>query len=233
MDLAREFLIENPNLRLEEFTKRYRERYGQAPVRGGKLRAWLLSIRGVRVDDKDRITVEPDFPCAVEKPHLDPIDIGKHIERCLKWKPFHIAKFKRALAKTSINEAMILFWETFDPFRWSIWLCEYKDSQELDLTTESVNKIYGAATRLESFRKRVFASLCLFEGDDHSTISGIWIWKSHELLLNGEVWEDQSGCYTWEKLDPDNSNTRALVHQYFCLEGDFEGKTLLSGMIFQ
>lgn len=37
--------------------------------------------------------------------------------------------------------------------------------------------------RLDKMRKQTFASVCLFGGDNDSTISGIWVWRGQGLAF--------------------------------------------------
>lgn len=41
----------------------------------------------------------------------------------------------------------------------------------------------GMFQRLEKLKKNAFASVCLFGTDNNSTISGIWVWRGHELAF--------------------------------------------------
>lgn len=44
-------------------------------------------------------------------------------------------------------------------------------------------KVLGMFQRLEKLKKNAFASVCLFGTDNNSTISGIWVWRGHELVF--------------------------------------------------
>lgn len=37
--------------------------------------------------------------------------------------------------------------------------------------------------RLDKMRKQAFASVCLFGTEGDSTISGVWIWRGHDLAF--------------------------------------------------
>ena len=37
--------------------------------------------------------------------------------------------------------------------------------------------------RLDKLRKNAFSSVCLFGENNNSTISGIWVWKGHDLVF--------------------------------------------------
>ena len=47
----------------------------------------------------------------------------------------------------------------------------------------SCNLISGMYQRLDKMRKAAFASACLFGTDNDSSISGIWVWRGHELAF--------------------------------------------------
>lgn len=119
--------------------------------------------------------------------------------------------------------------------------------------------------RLDKMRKFAFASVCLFGTDNDSTISGVWVWKGHDLAFEQSpdwqvgsgytsVQSDDRGCtsdsiyiniyvfvhqidyesYTWQKLDPLEPATKALVNQYFSWSGtDKQGRKFNQGKIFK
>ena len=43
--------------------------------------------------------------------------------------------------------------------------------------------LLGMFQRLEKMRKNAFASVCLFGADNDSTISGVWVWRGHNLAF--------------------------------------------------
>jgi len=113
-------------------------------------------------------------------------------------------EFKRIYSnEDTVTKALPYFWDHFDPQANSIWLCEYKFASELTLGFMSCNLISGRSSRmrfftgmillknpdigmfqrLEKLRKSAFASMCLFGTDNNSTISGVWVWRGHELAF--------------------------------------------------
>lgn len=42
----------------------------------------------------------------------------------------------------------------------------------------------GMFQRLDTMRKGAFGSVILFGEDNNSTISGVWVWRGHELAFN-------------------------------------------------
>lgn len=41
--------------------------------------------------------------------------------------------------------------------------------------------------RLDKMRKQAFASVCLFGTEGDSTISGVWIWRGHDLAFEVNI----------------------------------------------
>uniref|UniRef100_A0A914HK53 Elongation factor 1-gamma n=1 Tax=Globodera rostochiensis TaxID=31243 RepID=A0A914HK53_GLORO len=132
------------------------------------------------------------------------------------------------------TKAIPYFWENFDPFHYSIWFSEYKYPNELKLTYMSCNLIGGMFQRLEKLKKNAFASVCLFGTDNNSTISGVWIWRGHQLAFDlSQDWQVDYESYDWKKLDPNDENSKKMVNEYLMWEGDFGGKKFNQGKIFK
>ena len=75
--------------------------------------------------------------------------------------------------------------------------------------------------RLEKLRKNAFASMCLFGENNNSTISGIWVWKGHDLAFDlCDDWKIDYASYEWKKLDPESEETKTMVNQYLSWEGE-------------
>ena len=59
----------------------------------------------------------------------------------------------------------------------------------------------GMYQRLEKLRKNAFASMALFGENNNSTISGIWVWKGHDLAFElSPDWQIDYNSYEWKKL---------------------------------
>lgn len=43
--------------------------------------------------------------------------------------------------------------------------------------------VVGMFQRLDKMRKNAFGSVILFGADNASTISGVWIWRGHQLAF--------------------------------------------------
>ena len=148
---------------------------------------------------------------------------------------FVMDAFKRVYSnEDTATKAIPYFWENFDAENYSIWFAEYKYPEELTLTFMSCNLIGGMFQRLEKLKKNAFASVCLFGTDNNSSISGIWVWRGHELAFTlSPDWQVDYESYDWKKLDPADPETKKLVNEYLMWEGEFGGKKFNQGKIFK
>lgn len=148
---------------------------------------------------------------------------------------FDMDDFKRFYSNNDEDKSVPYFWEKFDKEAYSIWYGEYKYPDELTMVFMSCNLIGGMFQRLEKLRKHAFASMCLFGENNNSTISGIWIWRGHELAFEqSDDWQIDYGSYDWKKLDSDSDETKKLVEQYLKWEGcDKGGRKFNQGKIFK
>lgn len=151
--------------------------------------------------------------------------------------PFVLDEFKRKFSnEDTLGVALPHFWQHFDPAGWSLWLAEYRFPQELTQVFMSCNLITGMFQRLDKLRKNAFASVILFGTDHDSSISGIWLFRGHELAFTLHPdWQVDYESYSWRRLDPGSAECRALVQEYFSWEGDFKhvGKPFNQGKIFK
>lgn len=148
---------------------------------------------------------------------------------------FDMDDFKRFYSNNDEVESIPYFWQKFDKEHYSIWRCDYKYSDELTMVFMSCNLIGGMFQRLDKLRKNAFASCCLFGENNNSTISGIWVWRGHDLVFElSDDWKIDYSSYDWQKLNPDDAETKALLEQYFKWEGtDKEGRKFNQGKIFK
>ncbi|GFU18707.1 elongation factor 1-gamma [Nephila pilipes] len=147
---------------------------------------------------------------------------------------FIMDEFKRVYSNEDESVSIKYFWDKFDAENYSIWFCEYLYPQELTLTFMSCNLIGGMFQRLDKMRKNAFGSVCLFGEDNNSTISGIWIWRGHELAFTlSEDWQIDYESYNWKKLDPSLPETKKVVTEYLSWSGNFGGKKFNQGKIFK
>ncbi|XP_073980890.1 elongation factor 1-gamma [Rhodnius prolixus] len=148
---------------------------------------------------------------------------------------FNMDDFKRAYSNQDTDKSIPYFWEKFDKDNYSIWLGEYKYNDELKKVFMSCNLITGMFQRLDKMRKHAFASVCLFGKDDDSTISGIWIWRGHNLAfeLSPDLQVDYES-YTWSKLNSDDASHKKMINEYLdwtCK--DKAGRSFTQGKIFK
>lgn len=89
--------------------------------------------------------------------------------------------------------------------------------------------------RLEKLRKNAFASMCLFGDNNNSTISGIWVWRGHDLAFElSDDWKIDYTSYDWKKLDPESEETKTMVNSYLKWVGeDKDGRKFNQGKIFK
>merc|ERR1739838_285030 len=138
---------------------------------------------------------------------------------------FDMEEWKRFYSNNDEPESVAWFWEHFDHENYSIWRGDYKYNDELTMVFMSCNLIGGMFQRLDKLNKNAFSSVCLFGENNNSTISGIWVWKGHDLVFElSDDWKIDYASYDWTKLDSDSDETIKLVEQYFKWEGtDKEG----------
>lgn len=148
---------------------------------------------------------------------------------------FDMDDFKRNYSNNDVDVSIPYFWQKFDPEHYSIWYCEYKYNDELAKTFMSSNLIGGMYQRIEKMRKAAFASVCVWGGDNDSTISGVWVWRGQDLAFTlSPDWQIDYESYSWKKLDPKDAETKAIVEQYFSWVGtDKDGRKFTDGKIFK
>jgi len=172
-------------------------------------------------DDDDM----PEVPKEKPKDPFEAFDKGS----------WNMDDFKRSYSNEDENVSIPYFWEKFDKEHYSIWYGEYMYPEDLTQVFMSCNLIGGMFQRLDKMRKCAFGSMCLFGENNNSTISGIFVWRSHELAFKlSPDWQVDYESYKWEKLDPDSDNTKKLVDQYFRWSGtDKDGRKFNQGKIFK
>ncbi|KAF7487578.1 Elongation factor 1-gamma [Sarcoptes scabiei] len=147
---------------------------------------------------------------------------------------FDMDDFKRFYSNNPEEKSIPYFWTKFDKDNYSIWFCEYKYPEELTQVFMSCNLISGMFQRLDRMRKNAFSSMLLFGEDNNSTISGVWVWRGHELAFPlSDDWTVDYESYDWKKLNPDEESTKKLVEEYFSWSGQFGGKKFNQGKIFK
>merc|ERR1711981_905231 len=148
---------------------------------------------------------------------------------------FDLEEWKRFYSNNDEPESVAWFWEHFDHENYSIWRGDYKYNDELTMVFMSCNLIGGMFQRLDKLNKNAFASVCLFGQNNDSTISGIWVFKGHELGFElDDNWKVDYSSYSWKKLDSKSEDCKKLVDQYWKWEGaDENGRAFNQGKIFK
>merc|ERR1711983_219897 len=176
------------------------------------------------VKKKEEVEEEP---LAVAPKKTDPLD-------ALPKGTFDLEDWKRFYSNNDEDKSCEYFWSKFDPSCYSIWRGDYRYNKELSQIFMSCNLMGGMFQRLEKLKKNAFASAMLFGENNNSTISGIWVWKGHELAFElSEDWKIDYSSYEWKKLDADAPETKEMVNQYLCWVGkDAQGRAFNQGKIF-
>jgi len=148
---------------------------------------------------------------------------------------FNMDAFKRCYSnEDTATKAIPHFWENFDPENYSVWYCEYKYPEDLTQVFMSCNLISGMFQRLEKLKKHAFASVILFGENNKSTISGMWVWRGHQLAFElCPDWQVDYESYSWKKLDAKSEADKKAINEYLLWEGDFNGQKLNQGKIFK
>ncbi|XP_046382644.1 elongation factor 1-gamma [Ischnura elegans] len=171
---------------------------------------------------------ETERALAEEPKSKDPMD-------ALPRGTFDLDDFKRFYSNEEEAKSIPYFWEKFDKENWSIWFCDYKYPEELAKIFMSCNLIAGFYQRLGKLAKNAFASMCVFGQDNDNSISGIWVWRGHDLAFKlSPDWMVDYDSYHWKKLDANSEETKKMVEQYFSWTGnDKSGKKFNQGKIFK
>merc|ERR1712012_1391872 len=172
-----------------------------------------------------------------EKPAEDEPKIEKKADPFEKMPKgtFDLEEWKRFYSNNDEPESVAWFWEHFDHENYSIWRGDYKYNDELTMVFMSCNLIGGMFQRLDKLNKNAFASVCLFGEDNNSSISGLWVFKGHELAFElDDNWSVDYSGYTWRKLESKSDEAKKLVDQYWKWEGtDEKGRKFNQGKIFK
>lgn len=149
---------------------------------------------------------------------------------------FDFDDYKRRFSNNPPSDYLPYFWEKFDAENCSIWLCEYKFSDELGLVFMSSNLVRGALQRLDKARKQSLGSMVVFGEDNANTIVGLWIWRGQDLMFKlTEDWQVDYESYDWKKLDPKSEETKKLVEDFLVQDDGlvYKGKKLADAKIFK
>lgn len=148
---------------------------------------------------------------------------------------FNMDEFKREYSnKDTKTVAIPYFWQHLDKECYSLWYCEYKYPEELNMVFMTSNLIGGMFQRIEKLRKNAFASMAVWGENKNNTIAGVWLWKGQELAFPlCSDWTTDYESYSWRKLNPEDEKDKALVNQFWLWEGEVNGKKFADGKIFK
>eukprot|EP01130_Rhizamoeba_saxonica_P002424 TRINITY_DN12228_c0_g1_i1.p1 TRINITY_DN12228_c0_g1~~TRINITY_DN12228_c0_g1_i1.p1 ORF type:complete len:395 (-),score=111.56 TRINITY_DN12228_c0_g1_i1:45-1229(-) len=162
---------------------------------------------------------------AAKKPQPKRPDLG--YMRKLPNGAFDLEEWKRKYANAAdTREICPWFWENFDPTTYTLFVFNYNFPEDCTVGFKTSNLFSGYTQRLDgikSVRNYCFASMNILKNsDDLYQIQGVWIWKGDKVP--DEVREvDDTNYYTWSTPDTTDPSVRALVDDYFCWEGNFNG----------
>merc|ERR1712168_1144598 len=178
-------------------------------------------------EEQPKKEATPEAPAPAPKPK-DPLD-------ALPAGDFNMDDFKRFYSNNDEDKSVPYFWEKFDKENYSIWFGEYSFKEDLTKIFMTCNLVGGMFQRLEKLRKNAFASVCVFGKDNDNTISGVWVWRGHDLAFTlCEDWQIDYESYSWKKMDPATDETKKMVDNYFKWVGeDSEGRAFNQGKIFK
>lgn len=149
---------------------------------------------------------------------------------------FDFDDYKRMFSNNPPEKYLPYFWEKFDSENCSMWLCDYKYNEDLNLVFMSSNLVRGALQRLDKARKQSFGSMVVFGEDKSNIIAGLWVWRGQDLMFKlTEDWQVDYESFDWKKLDPKSDETKKLVELFFKQdEGTvYKGKKLADAKIFK
>lgn len=150
---------------------------------------------------------------------------------------FNMDEFKRTYSNEDTEKvALPYFWKHFEENKecYSLWSCEYKYSDELSKVFMTSNLIGGMFQRIEKLRKNAFSNMGVYGDDKKNTIAGVWFWKGQELVFPlCPDWTTDYESYEWKKLDPSSEETKKLVHDSWCWEGECKGMKFNQGKTFK
>ena len=115
------------------------------------------------------------------------------------------------------------FWEKLDKEGWSLWFCDYKYNDELDVMFKTLNLLGGYIQRSDACRKYAFGSLLIFGEEPKLSISGCWLFRGQEVpQVVKDV--DDTEHYNWTRVNVDSEDDKKKVNEFWLWQGDFGGK---------
>ncbi|KAM3187898.1 hypothetical protein ACTXT7_001395 [Hymenolepis weldensis] len=158
----------------------------------------------------------------------------KDILNALPASSFVFDDFKRVYSNEPVEKAMEYLEKHYDPKCDSIWTCEYKYADELNLTFMTTNLVRGMMQRLDAMRKYAFGIMNVVGVDKNNTIEGLWIWRGTGLIfeLSDDLNTDYDS-YTWKKIELESPEAKTLISDYFARADTCQGKTVADCLVYK
>jgi len=147
--------------------------------------------------------------------------------------------WKRFFSNNPEQEALDHFWTLITPEvkeNYSLWVGEYKYSDELTMDFMAANLVGGMFQRIEKLRKHAFASCVVGGATRDLNITGLWFWRGQSLAFErSQDWMIDYEVYAWKKLDWDAAETKKLVSAYWKWDEaeKYGGKAFNEGKIYK
>jgi len=203
-----------------------------APAAGGKK-------EGGKKEKKEKAAAAP----APEEDYDEPAPVKKeeHPYKIMDKEapsPFSMDAWKKTYSNTKdLNEAMKIFWETFDANGWSLWKQDYNYNAENKMIFMTCNAVGGFQQRSDEIRRWAFGVMDVVGTEDTVLeITGVWLLRGqtvqHMLQAN-----DDANWYTWALLagqdKPVTDDVKKIVHDYWTADTTLDGKTIQDSRVFK
>merc|ERR1711937_659361 len=123
--------------------------------------------------------------------------------------------WKRFYSNNDEDKSIEHFWTLITPEvkeHYSLWKCNYKYNDELNMDFMASNLVGGMYQRIEKLRKHAFASMCVAGVTRDLNITGLWFWRGNTLAFERSPdWQIDYEVYDWVKVDWDSAEAKELV----------------------
>merc|ERR1711990_522548 len=119
---------------------------------------------------------------------------------------------------------MSWFWENLDRANYSLWRSDFKYQDENTVDFMVNNKARGFMQRCDEIRKYAFGTLLILDSKEklgHYRLQGVWLLRGDDIRLMEEA-NPEYNTFTWTKLDLEAPDTKQLVEDYWCSNGEKE-----------
>jgi len=147
--------------------------------------------------------------------------------------------WKRFYSNNDEDKSIEHFWTLITPEvkeHYSLWKCNYKYNDELNMDFMASNLVGGMYQRIEKLRKHAFASMCVAGVTRDLNITGLWFWRGQTLAFERSPdWQIDYEVYDWVKVDWDSAEAKELVTLYWKAADDmkYDGKALSECKIYK